>query len=332
MILVTGATGYIGSHCVLNLLTNGYNVVALDNLSSGNKTTINKLKKHGELIFYEADILNKETLNNIFLKHNISSVFHFAACSCVEESQQNPQKYYKNNVEGTICLLNAMVKNNVKKIIFSSSASIYGSAIYVPIDEKHPKNPINNYGKTKLFIENVLCDYDRIFGLKSVCFRYFNAIGASDKELIGELHNPETHILPNIIRTTFLDDGILELFGDDYNTKDGTCIRDYVDVDDIVRAHILALDYLQNNNKSISLNLGCRAGISIKELIKLCEETLNKKINVKISPRRMGDCAELVADSRNSEEILNWTPKKDIKQSIISVYKWEKYLKNNNKI
>src|SRR5574344_763377 len=232
MILVTGGAGYIGSHCVLALLEKNSEVVVFDNLSTGHIETVETLKKYGNLAFQNGDLLNFEDINSVFKKYNIEKVVHFAAFSQVGESVTNPQKYYINNVAGTLNLLKAMIENNVKKIVFSSTAATYGEPQYIPIDEKHPQTPINPYGQTKLMIEHIMDDYDRAYGLKSVRLRYFNVAGADNFSRIGEWHDPETHLVPNILKSTFNNGKTFKMFGDDYPTKDGTCVRDYINIED----------------------------------------------------------------------------------------------------
>ena len=322
-ILVTGGAGYIGSHCVLALLQRGYDVVVFDNLSTGHIETVVTLKKYGNVQFYQGDLLDSNSLNSVFKQKNINDVIHFAALSQVGESVKDPQKYYINNVCGTINLLKAMLENNVKKIVFSSTAATYGEPQYTPIDENHPQNPINPYGQTKLMIERIMDDYDKAYGLHSVRLRYFNVAGADSENRIGELHEPETHLIPNILKSTFSGRKTFEMYGTDYDTKDGTCIRDYINVEDLAEAHILALNYLNNGGKTNFFNLGTNDGNSVKEVFSACEKITNKKIDVKICPRREGDPAVLVADNSKAKEILNWQPLKDLNQSIKTAYQWE---------
>lgn len=329
MILVTGGAGYIGSHCVLSLIEKGFEVVILDNLSTGHIETVDRLKEYGKIDFFKADLLDKETLEKVFLSKNIDAVIHFAALSQVSESVKNPQKYYTNNVLGSKNILDVMVKNNVKKIVFSSTASIYGEPQYVPIDENHPKKPINPYGETKLEIEKLMGEYDKKYGLKSIRLRYFNVVGTDTKIRIGEWHEPETHLIPNILKSTFDKGKVFELYGDDYKTKDGTCIRDYVNVQDLVQAHILALEYLNRTEKTDYFNIGTNEGSSVKEVFAICEEVTNCKIPVKIMPRREGDPAKLIADNKKAKEILNWTPQYTLKDSIETAYLWEKFNQND---
>lgn len=328
MILVTGGAGYIGSHCVLSLIEKGFEVVILDNLSTGHIGTVDRLKEYGKIDFFKADLLDKEALEEVFMSKKIDAVIHFAALSQVSDSVKDPQKYYTNNVLGSKNILDVIVKNNVKKIVFSSTASIYGEPQYVPIDENHPKKPINPYGETKLEIEKLMDEYDKKYGLKSIRLRYFNVVGADTKTRIGEWHEPETHLIPNILKSTFDKGKVFELYGDDYQTKDGTCIRDYVNVQDLVQAHILALEYLNRTEKTDYFNLGTNEGNSVKEVFAICEEVTNCKIPVKIMPRREGDPAKLIADNKKAKEILNWTPQYTLKDSIETAYLWEKFNQN----
>lgn len=326
MILVTGGAGYIGSHCVMALLNKGYEVAIFDNLSTGHSETIETLKKYGQVKFYKGDLNNSAEINSVFDGNKIDAVVHFAAFSQVGESVKNPQKYYYNNVCGTISLLNAMLNHNVKKIVFSSTAATYGEPKYVPIDENHPQNPINPYGQTKLMIEKIMDDYDKAYNLKSVRLRYFNVAGADSQNRIGEWHNPETHLIPNILKSTFSGRKAFEMYGDDYNTKDGTCVRDYINVEDLAQAHLLALDYLNNDGETNFFNLGTNDGNSVKEIFSNCEKITKKTIPVKQMPRREGDPATLVADNIKAKKVLKWEPKKSLEQSIFSAYEWEKKL------
>lgn len=330
-ILVTGGAGYIGSHCVMTLLNKGYNVVIFDNLSTGHKETVDTLKKFGNVSFYNGDLLNIKDLELLFQQTNIDAVIHFAAFSQVGESVKDPQKYYINNVCGTINLLKTMLDNDVKKIVFSSTAATYGEPQYIPIDEKHPQNPINPYGQTKLIIEKIMDDYDKAYGLRSVRLRYFNVAGADSENRIGEWHEPETHLIPNIIKSTFISGKTFEMYGTDYDTKDGTCVRDYINVEDLAEAHILALDYLNQGGATNYFNLGTNDGNTVKEVFSICEKVTEQSIDVKIMPRREGDPASLVADNSKAKKILKWIPEKDLTYSIKTAYEWEasKSQKNN---
>ena len=325
-ILVTGGAGYIGSHCVIALLEQDFEVVIFDNLSTGHIETIDTLKKYGNLEFIKGDLQNITEIESVFENNEINSVIHFAAFSQVGESVKNPEKYYKNNVCGTINLLSAMIKHDVKKIVFSSTAATYGEPVYIPIDEKHPQNPINPYGQTKLMIEKIMDDYDRAYGLKSVRLRYFNVAGADSKCRIGEWHEPETHLIPNVLKASFGSDKRFKMFGTDYDTKDGTCVRDYINVEDLVQAHLLALDYLKNGGQTDFFNLGTKDGNSVKEVFSVCEEVTQKEIAVDICSRRDGDPASLVADNTKAKEVLGWNPQKTLKYSVEKAYNWEKTL------
>lgn len=329
MILVTGGAGYIGSHCVLALIEKGLNVCVFDNLSTGNIRIIKDLKKIKDFEFVEGDLTKFEEINNIFKNYNIESVIHFAAFSQVQESTIAPQKYYINNVYGTLNLLKAMLENNVKKIVFSSTAATYGEPLYIPIDENHPQNPINPYGKSKLMIENIMDDYEKAYNLKSVRLRYFNVVGADKKARIGELHNPETHLIPNILKSVFEKNKEFKIFGINYDTKDGTCVRDYINVEDLVQAHILALDYLNKGGNTNYFNLGTTIGNTVKEVFDSCEKITGEKISVCIEGKRAGDPATLVADNSKIRKVLNWEPSRTLDESIKTAYEWEKYYRSN---
>lgn len=326
MILVTGGAGYIGSHCVLALLENKKNVIIFDNLSTGHIETVQNLQKYGNVIFVQGDLQNKNEIKDIFKKYTIEAVIHFAAFSQVGESVINPHKYYMNNVCGTLNLLEGMIENNVKKLVFSSTAATYGEPEYVPIDENHPQNPINPYGQTKLMLEKIMDDYDKAYGLKSVRLRYFNVAGADSKNRAGEWHNPETHLIPNILKSAADSGKVFEMYGDDYDTKDGTCVRDYINVEDLANAHILALKYLQNGGNTNFFNLGTKEGNTVKEVFNQCSEICGKKINVTIKPRRAGDPPILVADNSKAKKVLGWEPQKTLQDSIKTAYSWETLL------
>lgn len=328
MILVTGGAGYIGSHCVMALLENNNDVVIFDNLSTGHIETVQTLQKYGNVEFQQGDLTNFDDINSVFKNFNIEKVVHFAAFSQVGESVVNPQKYYINNVCGTINLLRAMLENNVKKIVFSSTAATYGEPVYIPIDEKHPQNPINPYGQSKLMIEKIMDDYNKAYGLKSVRLRYFNVAGADLKSRIGEWHDPETHLIPNILKSTFNNGKTFQMFGDDYDTKDGTCVRDYINVEDLAQAHLLALKYLDEGGATNYFNLGTNDGNTVKEVFAACEKVTKKDIPVEMKPRRAGDPASLVADNKKAKEKLNWNPEHTLEYSIQSAYSWEEKLQN----
>lgn len=331
MILVTGGAGYIGSHCALKLLEENKKVIVFDNFSTGHIETIETLMKEGKdnFEFFEGDLLNLNDLNALFKGRNIEAVIHFAAFSLVEESTKNPAKYYKNNVTGSINLLDAMHKYNVNKIVFSSTAATYGEPEEIPIKETSPQNPVNPYGTSKLTVEKIMDDYDRAYGIKSVRLRYFNVAGADSKCRIGENHNPETHLIPNILKSTFNNKKTFKIFGDNYNTKDGTCVRDYINVEDLINAHLLALKYLLAGGKTDFFNLGTNEGNSVKEIFDLCTKVTNKEIPFEIAQKRAGDPAVLIADNKKAKEILGWNPEKTLYDSIKSAYMWE--LKQNER-
>lgn len=325
MILVTGGAGYIGSHVTLGLISEGHDVVIFDNLENGHMSTVESLKSIkslGHLYFHHGDLKNSNDVLSVFSSYSIDCVMHFAAYIQVEESVKNPSKYYENNVVGTLNLISEMVRSNVNKIVFSSTAAVYGEPIYTPIDEKHRLFPINPYGMSKFIIEKILNDFDVAYGLKSVSLRYFNVAGADEKCRIGERHIPETHLIPNILRSIGNDNCAFNMCGDDFDTKDGTCVRDYVNVEDLSDAHILALKYLENENKTDYFNLGTEKGYSIKEILDECEKTTNKKINVRVTNRRDGDPAVLIANSSKAKNILGWCPKRTLEDSITSAYNW----------
>ena len=332
MILVTGGAGYIGSHCVLGLLEKGNNVVVFDSLELGHIETIETLKNinsDGKLVdFIQGDLKNYDEINSIFKKHKIDAVVHFAAFSQVGESVKEPQKYYYNNVFGSLNLFRAMLENNVNKIVFSSTAATYGEPVYTPIDEKHPQEPINPYGNTKLMIEKILDDYHKAYGLKSVRLRYFNVAGADSKSRIGEWHEPETHLIPNILKSTFSGNKTFQMFGTDYDTVDGTCVRDYINIENLIDAHILALDYLNNGGETNYFNLGTTDGNSVKQVFSACKKITEQTIPVEIKGRREGDPATLVADNKKAKNILNWSPDKSLEESVKTAYDWEKVLQS----
>ena len=322
MILVTGGAGYIGSHLVLSLLEQSKEVIVFDSLELGHIEIIEKLKEYGKLKFIQGNLKNLDEIRGVFLSNKIESVVHFAAYSQVAESVINPQKYYYNNVYGTLNLLNAMLEFGVKKIVFSSTAATYGEPEYSPIDENHPQKPINPYGNSKLMIEKILDDYDRAYNLRSVRLRYFNVAGADSSARIGEWHEPETHLIPNVLKAT--SDKVFKLFGTDYDTPDGTCIRDYINVEDLADAHIKALEYLDNGGVTNFFNLGTKEGNSVKEVFSYCEKIKEDKIPLEICPRRSGDPAKLVADNTKALSELGWSPKKTLEDSIVTAYAWEK--------
>ena len=317
MILVFGGAGYIGSHTVKHLLDNGYQVVVADNLIYGHREAVDK-----RAIFEHADLLDKFSLQQLFKKHKIDAVIHFAAFAYVGESVAEPQKYYFNNVVDTVNLLNVMMENNVKDIVFSSTCATYGEPKQTPIDETHPQNPINPYGRTKLMIEQIFADYERAYGLRHIALRYFNAAGCAADGSIGESHTPETHLIPLVLKAITGERKSISVFGTDYDTPDGTCIRDYIHVEDLALAHRLALEKLPVYSGCI--NLGTGIGTSVKEIILAAEEVSGKKCPVEYADRRAGDPARLFADNRKAKEILGWEPAyKNIKDIIQTAWNWE---------
>ena len=322
MILVTGGAGYIGSHLAMALLEEGHDIIIFDSLELGHMEIVDILKQYGNLKFVQGNLKNLDDIRGVFMSNkNIEAVVHFAAYSQVAESVKNPQKYYYNNVYGTLNLLNAMLEFGVKKVVFSSTAATYGEPDYTPIDENHPQNPINPYGNSKLMIEKIMDDYDKAYGLKSVRLRYFNVAGADTNARIGEWHEPETHLIPNVLKAT--NEKTFKMFGDDYNTKDGTCVRDYINVEDLADAHIKALQYLNNGGETTFINLGTQNGNSVKEVFAACEKVKKCSIPIEICPRRDGDPATLVADNSKAKKILNWVPEKDLEYSIKTAQDWE---------
>ena len=316
-ILVVGGAGYIGAHMVRQLIKARCDVVILDNLSTGNR----KLVQGDE--FIQGNLGDTDLLDKLFSRHTFDAVMHFAAFSQVGESMHRPLMYYRNNLAETIALLNAMVRHDVKRFIFSSTAAVYGEPVAIPIAEDHPCAPTNPYGNTKLAVERMLADCDAAYGLKSTALRYFNAAGADESGEIGELHEPETHLIPIVLRAA---DGMIDhirLFGTDYATTDGTCIRDYVHVNDLAQAHLLALDALLKGGDSTIYNLGSSSGYSVREVIGKAEGVTGKKIPVVEAPRRPGDPAVLVASSEKIKHQLGWTPAYDNLEKIIqTAWNW----------
>lgn len=318
-ILVTGGAGYIGSHFVRLLKENNYDVIIFDNLSRGHIESV-----PAGVPFEQVDLLDYEKLTEKLKLYNIDAVVHFAAFAYVGESVTNPKLYYVNNVMGSINLLNAITEAGIKKIVFSSTCSLYGNPVTVPISEAETIKPINPYAKTKHIIENVLADFDTAYGLKYVALRYFNAAGCSFDGAIGESHEPETHLIPLVINTALGKLQSVSVFGDDYPTPDGTCLRDYIHVDDLGDAHLKAIEYLNSGNKSDVFNLGTGDGNSVKEIIKTVERISGNKVEHKISARREGDPAVLVADNKKAASVLGWQPKYKLDDIINSALQWHK--------
>ncbi|WP_122646807.1 UDP-glucose 4-epimerase GalE [Enterococcus mediterraneensis] len=317
-ILVLGGAGYIGSHAVDQLINKGYDVVVVDNLLTGHKQAI-----HKEARFYEGDVRDKQFLQQVFEKENIEGVIHFAASSLVGESVEKPLMYFNNNVYGMQILLEVMHEYDVKHIVFSSTAATYGEPEETPIRETTPKNPKNPYGESKLMMEKMMKWCDNAYGMKYVALRYFNVAGAKADATIGEDHDPETHLVPIILQVALGQRKELAIFGDDYDTPDGTCIRDYVQVEDLIAAHILALEYLKAGNESNAFNLGSNHGYSVKEMLEAAREVTGKEIPAKIAPRRAGDPATLIAASDKAKEVLGWKPQyTDVKAIIQTAWDW----------
>lgn len=317
-ILVVGGAGYIGSHMVKQLSLSGTEVIVLDNLSRGYKDAV----KYGELV--EGDLGDNKVLDKIFSNHNIDAVMHFAAFIEVGESVIKPAMYYQNNVSNTQTLLDAMVRHTIEHFIFSSTAAIFGEPEYTPIDEAHNKAPINPYGRSKLMVEQILEDYDTAYGLKSTCLRYFNAAGADPDGELGERHNPESHLVPLILQAASGRREDIKIFGQDYETEDGTCVRDYVHINDLCEAHSLALKRMQKTGESARYNLGNGKGFSVQQVIDAAKQVSGKDFIVTKADRRAGDPAVLVADSKLARKELGWEPRFDQLETIIeTAWNWE---------
>lgn len=317
-ILVAGGAGYIGSHMVKDLVEHGQEVVVADNLSTGHRDAINPKAK-----FYEGDIRDRKFLDKIFDNEDIEAVVHFAAFSIVPESMSKPLKYFDNNTGGMITLLEAMRDHNIKYIVFSSTAATYGVPEHMPIKETDPQNPINPYGLSKLMMEKMMHWADKAYGIKFVALRYFNVVGAAPDGTIGEDHGPETHLVPIILQVAQGKRKELSIFGDDYNTPDGTNVRDYVHVMDLADAHILSIKYLEAGNESNAFNLGSSTGFSNKQMLEAAREVTGEPIPAKIAPRRPGDPDSLVAASDKARNVLGWDPKyDDVHDIIATAWKW----------
>lgn len=318
-VLVTGGAGYIGSHAVAALLEKGEEVVVVDNLYQGHREAV----LGGKL--YVGDLRDEAFLSQVFAENDIDGVIHFAANSLVGESMENPGKYYHNNVYGTLCLLEAMKKAGVKRIVFSSTAATYGEPEKVPIDEYDRTQPTNTYGETKLAMEKMIRWFDVAHGIKFVSLRYFNAAGAHESGRIGEDHSPESHLIPLVLQVALGQREFISVFGEDYPTEDGTCVRDYIHVSDLADAHLLALDRLRSGGDSAVYNLGNGTGFSVKQVIELSREVTGHPIPAKIQERRAGDPAVLVASSQRARAELGWSPRRDqLKDIIASAWEWHR--------
>ena len=319
-ILVTGGAGYIGAHAVLALQKAGYQVIVLDNLSYGHPELIQD-RLQAELLV--ADISDRAFLDNLFATRQIDAVMHFAAFIAVGESVQEPAKYYRNNVVGTLTLLEAMIAANIKKFVFSSTCAVYGMPKEVPMTENHPIQPLSPYAASKRVVEQILGDFDQAYGLKSVIFRYFNASGAEPTGLLGEDHDPETHLIPLALLTTLKKREFLSIFGTDYDTPDGTAVRDYIHICDLADAHILGLEYLLQGGESDLFNLGNGNGFSVREVIETTKKVTGLPLPVKEGDRRAGDAPILVGSSEKAQKILDWKPQyADLEKIITHAWQW----------
>jgi len=315
-VLVTGGAGYVGSHAAKLLAENGHDVWVVDNLAEGHRAAV------GKLPLVVADLLDQVTITELLKQHRIEAVMHFAAFAYVGVSVRDPAKYYRNNVVGTLALLDAMRSADVRRIVFSSTCATYGIPTKVPIREDHPQQPINPYGFTKLAIERVLADYAHAYGLGYAALRYFNASGAAADGSIGEDHDPETHLIPLVLQVALDQREYVEVYGTDYPTPDGTCIRDYIHVDDLADAHIRAIEEL-DDGVALKLNLGTGRGASVQEVVDLCREVTGHKIPTRAADRREGDPPELVADPAAAKRVLGWEAKhKDMRGLIESAWRW----------
>ena len=325
MILLTGGTGFIGSHTAVELIQANYDLVIVDNLSNSNIDVINKIQAivKKNVTFIEGDIRDKNLISSTIKKYLITTVIHFAGLKSVNESTENPSLYYDNNVNGTQALLEAMEENNARNLIFSSSATVYGSPIYLPIDENHPLKATNPYGQNKIDIENMLADKSKDGKWKVVSLRYFNPIGAHPSGLLGESpKETPNNLFPYIFKVIKKEIKELPVYGNDYKTIDGTCIRDYIDIIDLAKAHIKAIDFIKVTNGFHIFNIGTNKGLSVLEIIHLFETVLNIKLNYKFSKRRIGDVESCYANAKKANKILKWIAKTNIENSIINAYKF----------
>jgi UDP-glucose 4-epimerase len=314
-ILVVGGAGYIGSVCAELLLNKGHVVSIFDNLSEGHRAAIDSRAE-----FTEGDLQDRQSIEKTLAKLKPDAVMHFAANALVGESMQNPSKYFRNNIANGLNLLDAMVSTDVRKIVFSSTCAIFGPPERLPIDETIPKQPINPYGESKLAFEKILRWYDQIHGLKFVSLRYFNAAGASQK--FGEDHRLETHLIPNVLKVALGEKSNVEIFGIDYETPDGTCIRDYIHVNDLAEAHVRALRCLENGEDSLALNLGTGEGHSVLEIVQAAEAVTGRAVRRRIVPRRPGDPPVLVADATQAERVLQWKAARSLRDIVSTAWAW----------
>ena len=316
-VLVTGGAGYIGSHACKALAAAGFNPIAYDNLSYGHRWAV----QWGP--FIEADILDPLALSNAFLEYSPVAVMHFAAFAYVGESVSDPEKYYSNNVIGGLNVLRAMKAHDCKNLVFSSTCATYGDTTTLPLDETCPQNPINPYGNSKLMLEMAINDYSRAYGFRGMMLRYFNAAGADAESSIGESHDPETHLIPLVLQTALGERKHIEVYGTDYETHDGTCIRDYIHVTDLADAHVKALQSLLAGGETQAINLGTGSGVSVNEIIESCQRVTGRKIPVKLSGRRAGDPPRLVACNKKAQQLLDWQPEhSDIDNIVKTAWQW----------
>ena len=325
-LLVLGGAGYIGSHFVKEAIKNNHEVVVIDNLTTGHIEALPK-----EVKLYQGDIRDERFLDEVFLQERIDACVHFCAYSLVGESMKDPLKYFDNNVIGAIRLVQAMVRHNVKYIVFSSTAAVYGSHEEMPITEDFSTEPTNPYGESKLFMEKIFKWSDEAYGIKYVSLRYFNVAGADTEGLIGEDHSPETHLIPIILQVPLKKRDKLTIFGDDYNTFDGTCIRDYIHVLDLADAHLKALDYLKKENNSNIFNLGSESGYSNKQILNNARKITDSPIPSEIGPRRPGDPDKLIASNQKASKVLNWEVKRDIEDILKTAWNFHKNHPNGYK-
>ena len=316
-LLIPGGAGYIGSHMVKYVQELGHEAVVLDDFSTGHEWAINDCE------ILRVNLLDQDTLAQLLKGRSFDGVIHFAAKSLVGESVQKPHLYYRNNVVGTLNLINEMIINEIHNLVFSSTAAIFGNPVTEKIAEDHPKNPINPYGQSKLMVENMLRDICAVHDINATCFRYFNAAGADPSGSIGEAHDPETHLIPNILKSTISGGIAIKVFGNDYETRDGTCVRDYVHVSDLAQAHLLGLEHMKHNRGFSAFNLGNGSGFSVLEVIESCERVVSNKIPYDIALPREGDPARLVADSSAAIREIGWKPNfEKIDDIVTSAWRW----------
>lgn len=316
-LLIPGGAGYIGSHMVKYSQDQGHEVIVLDDFSIGHEWAI----KDCEIL--RVNLLDQDKLSQLLKGRYFDGVIHFAAKSLVGESVKKPELYYRNNVVGTLNLVNEMLNNDIHNLVFSSTAAIFGNPVTEKIAEDHPKNPINPYGQSKLMVENMLRDICAVHDINATCFRYFNAAGADPSGAIGEAHDPETHLIPNILKSTISGGNVLKVFGNDYETRDGTCVRDYVHVTDLAQAHLLGLEHMKHNRGFSAFNLGNGSGFSVLEVIESCERVVSNKIPYDIALPRGGDPARLVADSAAAIREIGWKPNfEKIDDIVASAWRW----------